>query len=658
MSHHGSHSHWKTTSTSPGGRALPFFLFGAIVTVACLCAAARWGLSHGILFTASGTLILAYPPRFRLHPGWATLGLIWLAFGLLAFIPVSWAGGAEWREHVASAGIGISKLTSPQPIETAVVLAQLAVLVMVALWITGHGCVDGTRTTIAFAFVGMVGALCALDLALRSVEGILPHQADFGFFPNRNHSACLVVMAVITALGLLVQGVRRRRPSEFLVAGTILGFLLFCLFTRSSSRAGVLLIIPAVITWITLLGKNYLKGNSGKACALLLLATLLGFLFSESEVKNRISNTFRVVTASAYPLYNADASSLPPREIDGRFSIASETLALIRDTVWIGCGAGQFRYVFPQYQKSSLSTDGSDVLHPESSWLWIAAETGLPSAFIAFALAGWILLAAARESRRTISRCKSLRGACVAAAAVPMIHAFFDVSPHRAGILWSAALLTAIALPMERRRAGSAQSWTWRIGGVAILGFGLLLLTRHSLDSPLLPSEATEQLIRKSWNAYQRDAASKELEMAEPVESDPLLKGILHLHAAAKLTPMEGRVYGLLGNLALHFDDKDALADQSFARQRVLSPAWIHLPLMQAESWQKIDPTRVTSLWQEAIHRAREADAVGNALGFEKAITSHIRKSAGGNPSLSEAARAALAPQAESVDDGSFAPEP
>ncbi len=658
MSHHGPHPRWRTSSPSRAGRALPFFIFGAIVTVACLCAAARWGLSHGILFTASGALILAYPPRFRQHPGWGALGLAWLACGLLAFMPISWAGGAEWRELVGSAGLGISGLVSPQPIETAVVLAQLAVLGMVALWITGHGCSDETRATIAFAFVGMVGALCALDLALRSVEGTLPHQADFGFFPNRNHSACLVVMASVTALGLLVHGVRRRRPSEFLVAGTLLGFLVFCLFTRSSSRAGIILLLPSVLAWVILLGKDYLRGNAGKACALLLLATSLGFLLSESTVKNRISNTFRAVSASAYPSRNADPSPPSPEEIDGRFPIASETFALIRENAWTGCGAGQFRYVFPQYRKPSLSTDGSDVLHPESSWLWIAAETGLPSALIAFTLAGWILLTAARESRKAVSRCKALRGACVASALVPMIHGFFDVSPHRAGILWSAALLTAIALPIDRRRAGTTQSWAWRITGTTILGFGILLLARHSLESPLLPSEAAERLLKKSWHAYERDAASNERDPAESGEPDPLLKGIRHLTAAAELTPMEGRVHGLLGTLALHFDDKDAIADQAFARQRLLNPSWVRLPLMQADSWQKIDPVRVASLWQEAVQRARDADSRGHETGFEEEITSHIRKTAGKDPSLTGASRAALGPQVASDEAKPTTPEP
>lgn len=642
----GHESSWRAPSPPLGGTPRPFVLFGVILSVACLCAAARWGLSHGILFSAAGLLILVHPPRFRQHRGWGILGIGWLVCGLFAYLPHTCTTGM-WRDPLTTSGIGISTLITPQPIETAVILAQTAALGCVALWITGHGCSDSARASIVLAFVTMVGALCALDITLRHLEGVHPQQADFGFFPNRNHSACLLVMAAISALGLLVHGVRHRNPVEYLISGSLFIFFLGCLFTRSSSRAGVLLLVPSVVLWIFLLGRSQLRGNSGKACLLLLLAASLGFLLSESAVKDRLSSTLRAVSGATVPWKNTAPFRDPTDAIDGRFSIAKDTFSMVLDAPWTGFGAGQFRYVFPQYRSPSHEMDGSEVLHPESSWLWIAAETGVPSAFFVFILGVWILITAARESRRPTSRCRALRCACVAAATVPMIHGFIDVSPHRAGILWSAALLASTALPLDRHRAGVSQSWAWRITGATILIFGCLLLLRHSIKRPLLPSEGTERLLRKAWSEYHRDTTTASVAATAnrpPEDPDPLLLAIGQLNQATRLTPMDGRVHGLLGTLAVHFDDKDDFADHSFARQRDLNPAWIQLPLMQADVWKRIDPARVAILWKESIRRSREADVTLASPRFENEATDHIRKVLSATPSLQEAAKEAIGP--------------
>jgi hypothetical protein len=177
-----------------------------------------------------------------------------------------------------------------------------------------------------------------------------------------------------------------------------------------------------------------------------------------------------------------------------------------------------------------------------------------------------------------------------------------------------------------------------------LLAFGSLLLIRHSRGSPLLPSEGSEHLLNLAWADYRRDAVAQadsakgDAFIAGP---DPLLAGLKRLKAAAVLTPMDGRTHGLTGMLALHFDDQDDLAAESFARHLVLDPSWIRLPLVQADAWSRISPERVSALWSEAIRRARAADSAAAGSGCEREVLGHINKAASANPALAGAARAA-----------------
>lgn len=626
-------------------KALPLFFCCGIAMAACLCAAARWGLSHGLLFGIAGLTMLVFPPRFRYHPGWILLGLAWLGCGLLAFLPSTCSGGDDWRTLIFQAGIGISSRISPQPSESAVVLAGITAIGFVALWITGHGCGERARCALAFAFVSAVTGLAAADLALRSVEGTLPHQSDFGFFPNRNHTACLLVMAVTTGVGLFVQGVRNRKPAVFLVSCALVLFLLICLLTRSSSRAGVVLLILAMLMWALLLGKDYFSGNAGKACGLLLLATVLGFVLSESTVKTRLLGTLRNISEVASNRGTSVGGKAGFEDLDGRVGIAKGTLDMIREMPWTGCGSGQFRYIFPQYRHASGAISGNEVLHPESSWLWIAAETGVPSLVFVFALCCWIVLTASRAGRRPSSRSKALCCACVAGAAVPLFHGFFDVSAHRSGILWSAALLAAMALPQDRCGAGRIQSLLWRGAGIVLFGFGSILLIRHSREVPLLPSERSDRLVAIAWADFRRDSGIKADAsggIAMPDYADPILQAIGHLDEVLALTPMDARAHGLMGMLALHFDDKDDLAEQSFARHRVLDPSWIGLPLVQAEAWSGIDPQRAVPLWHEAVRRARTADRCHHGSSLSQEVLKRIRQASLNSPQMTHAARSVI----------------
>ena len=73
---------------------------------------------------------------------------------------------------------------------------------------------------------------------------------------------------------------------------------------------------------------------------------------------------------------------------------------------------------------------------------------------------------------------------------------------------------------------------------------------------------------------------------------------------AIDVTPLDPYLHSVRGSLALHYDDKQAIANQAFAIQRRLEPTRVNLPMEQARAWHLQDPGQVVSLWKEALQRA------------------------------------------------------
>ena len=62
---------------------------------------------------------------------------------------------------------------------------------------------------------------------------------------------------------------------------------------------------------------------------------------------------------------------------DFRWKIFRDTFQLIHNSPWCGIGLGNFHSVFGIFRKESLAE--LTVLHPESDWLWLWSEAGLPA---------------------------------------------------------------------------------------------------------------------------------------------------------------------------------------------------------------------------------------------------------------------------------------
>jgi hypothetical protein len=156
---------------------------------------------------------------------------------------------------------------------------------------------------------------------------------------------------------------------------------------------------------------------------------------------------------------------------------------------------------------------------------------------------------------------------------------------------------------------------------------------------PLLAGDRSDLLFRESLGLYRQDRLAGAA--ASAGAGDPLEAGLGKLAEASALTPLEPRIRGLEGVLALHYDDKDEQARRAFAIQRLLEPTWVELPLIQADSWLKIDAGETGALWKLAMERARARDLIDPAAHSRRQVFEQILQRARKSPELMHFAREA-----------------
>ncbi|NQX02091.1 O-antigen ligase family protein [bacterium] len=616
-----------------GGGAL--LAFGLLCFCAWLSASADGAALTGGALALAGGLMVRCPLRTRVPLACWLAAAVWLCGSLAAFLPASLMDAPAWRGLLEAAGIDTGRRITPQPLAALGSLAEVTAIGVVALWAANQR--PGRRGMAAMAFAVAV-AIYALLAWLG--PGLLHFrsnaQGTFGFFPNRNHSATLGVMGAMVALGLLTQGVRRGKPWQIGGGLGVLGFLLWVLFSLSISRAGLLLAVIGAALWLILAGRRQLGGNVGKAIALVAGGGLLVFLLVESPVKTRLEQALgRLQNDPA--AQQVDPLLRRLEQLDSRGAIHRDTRAMIAGAPWTGWGKGQFAVVFPQYQQATGDLTKSQCLHPESDWLWMAAESGWPATLALAALGLAAVLPVIRAVRT--GRSRALRAGLLTACLILPIHGLFDVPGHGFSLLWTSALLLALASgPPRAARWPRISAAGWRLAGLAVAGFGLLLAVGTRPGGQLPAARQSARLMDEALAIYQNEHRPGGAEPA-PGAPEPLETGLAKLAEAAVLTPLDPRVHGLRGMLALHFDEHDDLARRSFAAQRALEPSWVALPLHQAAAWSKINPAETASLWREAMRRADESARGFPGTPWREETYERILTTARGIPELEAAAR-------------------
>jgi O-antigen ligase len=584
-----------------------------LIAVGVLTSGLDWGINHGLLFTGAGILMLVFRTRAGLPRSWWALAGAFVLLSLAAFLPAGWFGAPEWRSGLEALGLEIGSLQAIQTRQAAEETGVFALTLLFGLWLAGQRSKAPQR--LGLAFVGMV--------AIYAVVAKIVHEPGeaFGFLPNRNHTATLLAMGALVGIGTVTQAVRDKR-------WVLLGFALaavvpvmFGLLGWSVSRAGVVLLGVGLIVWFALLGREYVGRHGVKLIGLLVIAAGGLFVLSDVDLKSRLEESGEKLGGWSMPEpvgpgAGGEGSTGSLQDVDFRVPTWMDTLGMIGHAPWTGVGAGQFRYIFPQYRDRTVEADPSRTIHPESDWLWMAAEVGVPATLVLAALVVAAAVFALVRVRR--GRVRALRLACLIGALLVGFHGLFDVPGHRVPLAWTAALLFGLALRPASESRRPAPAWVGRAAGVLLLLPGIYLLLAEWQRVPPPALIAVEEAREESKRLYLADqAAMKAAYAAGAEEYDPevdlLDLAIAELAAASAVVPLDPDLHHTLGMLALQYDDRREAVKAAFARERALRPQSVSVPLRQAVAWGAFGPESVRHLWTEALRRAEENEAEDRA---------------------------------------------
>ena len=615
-------------------RAGVFWGLLALLVLGVLSAGAAWPQRMGLLALVTGFLMIRQPgvaalPR-RLG-GW--MGGFWV-LGLGFLLPATWFGIPEWREELESLGVFTGDRVGIQWQWALEMAFFQGGLILIALWMLGLRASTRTAKRVGLGFLFAVAGYAFLSQIFRGqLHGGLNSQ-HFGFFPNRNHSGNFLSLGFVVGFGLAFQSLRSKEYLRLALSLLAVIVIAWASLSWNISRAAIILSLIGTGLWGACLGRRYFGRQEWKGLGLAALLIVGVFGISEFQVKERLSETVEKATDSWGEDEKGDdeleegengengekgeeggetrgrrrLESLS--DLDFRIPVALDTFEMLREAPLTGVGGGQFRWVFPHYRYHTIVASEAVALHPESSWLLVASEHGIPAALLLLGVVVWLFVRGYRNIRRPGARDRAMRfGFLVAAALVP-IHGFFDVPAHRPYLMMASLLLYALsqnppAFPEgEDNRRSRLPSL---LGGAFLLGSALLLLGGPALGlRPPLPSQSKEQLA-KGTALY--DRVSDRRDPLEPFEALKVRAEIRELASEALVeAPLNPRFYRLRGlaSLPLQFDSAGVVRD--FEVDRRLVPYSVKIPLIQAKAALYYHPPLVVTAWEAALERSARID--------------------------------------------------
>ncbi len=429
------------------------------------------------------------------------------------------------------------------------------------------------------AVAGIVAAYAIVSIVQTQTAWTFPFSggANFGLLPNRNHTASLLVVGSIVSFGLMQwEAVHHHRAGAALAAlwgAPSLAALLFF----STSRAGVVFLALGFVLWAAGAAGQAVKRRTALVAAVILtvfLAVLL--LTGGSTVRDRLGALWRAAL---------DSGEGDSRPVDFRQPVFLDTWKMINDAPLTGQGLGHFEFVFPHYRDASLTA--ARVLHPESDWLMVAAESGLPALLALLVLAGWYL-ARCWHARRESSGL--LRWTVASAIGAVLAHGVVDVPWHRPALGW---FLLVVALASVPPGAGPLR-WPklWRSGQLL---FGLLLLATAVW---LGRAGATERPpLAYRWPGYAAELKSL-------LEARKYDDGEFVAREAIRDFPLNHQAYYWRTGFLRMFEGTDREMQADTAAGRFVEPVLPSVAAEQALLWEGISDDQVVEARAEAVRRA------------------------------------------------------
>ena len=489
------------------------------------------------------------------------------------FLPAVIFGGSEWRSVAeGELGLRLPWTHHPEPVRA---LDGLLVLLMAAVWFQWVRRMAADREQrmvmmwILFSAGALMAAVCFLGKASAAhptmIFGIreTPGWVGWGPFPNRNHTACFLAMAILTGLGCVCWGFARRRK-KLIVVSICSVLVMVGALLDGKSRGGLVALAAGVALFAGMvLARRRDRRTLFRVVAGLAVMSALVAAFGASVIERFTSQEAGAVSNNM------------------RIGIWKNAAAMWMDAPVLGHGVETFTQVFPLYQR--LELDGQSVLHPESSWLLWLNELGMvPLAFgMAFlGVAFWPALRTGFAGRSSFY----LFAGGVAAVAAWLVHCVIDVPGHRWGTAGFALAALALVCPAEEH-AGGLPGRAIALVPAAVAAFWVLPF----LGTPPPWSPVTAGILRD------RDAGRRSGPLPASGECEAVLRHFplnVEMHQVAGIARLsEGRVDD--GEWQRHFE----------AVQRLAPAAWNYL-VTQARATMGVSPRLGIHYWQMAVERA------------------------------------------------------
>jgi hypothetical protein len=290
-------------------------------------------------------------------------------------------------------------------------------MILGAPWLLLLALRHGLRRRRAYVVLGWISVLAACgygafgflnQLSYGTILGypVPVNTTCFGTFMSRNHAGVYLYLHVALALGLTFWHVRRAGESSLqggphLIAA-FFAFALALIVALTHSVAGTvaalaLLVLPPA--WAYFYGFPDSRGSRRRILLVTGAACILAFaaVFVTADL-NALGDRFKMKAAQFQATKQDDRAPLR------RATWALATEGGWKGRVWVGYGAGAYRWVSPPYQaqQKELQRDGRlfyRALHAHNDWLEMLADwgvVGLLPVLVALAWLGQRLIRALR----------------------------------------------------------------------------------------------------------------------------------------------------------------------------------------------------------------------------------------------------------------------
>ena len=496
-----------------------------------------------------GFLLVLSPFRALPSPG-GLLGITGLIVCVLfGFLPASWFGEPAWHLFIRRAIPGLTNNVSLQPLLTFTGLCQMLSAIFFGIWVVQWR--PTRRVQCVRVLAGAIAILAVAALVVHAFSISIPAwrpRQGFGPFANRNQTGTLMALGGMLALGLCAYSIRVRR-TDVPPWAMAFGICLVALF-YSNSRGPLCLLALGSFCGILIQQRVSVKGFAIAASAFLLISAAA--LLIGGNVSARLLGLF------------SEGAGL-------RVQICQDTLQLVKTVPFAGIGLGNFDAIFPWFRDASLNDQR--ILHPESDWLWLVAETGVASVFF-FVVASaccfnWpALLVRTRE--------QDVQLACKIAIVLFVVNSLFDVPGHRLGTILPLLFVAGIYCCSTLTAKGApAVPWISRLLGIGLVVFGVSLLRSDSPESQL-------QLV----------LARGDFEEVEKLASRALTR-----------TPLNWSLYMTRGYANIH-EKKLLQAIADFRCALFLEPKMPAVPFDEGRAWIGVNVPLAVAAWKECLSRS------------------------------------------------------